>query len=137
MARKAARARRRSDGFVTEPHFEAEDAGKLRVRPELFADHYSQATLFWKSQTDSERAHIASSFVFELSKVDLQHVAPRMIANLRNVDEELAQRVAKGLGVDAPKAAKPARAKVEMPPSPRCRSSATPRRRSRAARSAF
>ena len=106
------------DGFVTEPHFEAEDAGKLRVRAELFADHYSQAALFWKSQTDSERAHIASSFVFELSKVNLEQVPPRMISHLRNVDEDLAQRVASGLGVEPPKAAKPARAKFDMPPSP-------------------
>ncbi len=41
-----------------------------------------------------------------------------MVANLRNVDEDLAKRVAAGLGVDLPKAAKPARAKVDLPPSP-------------------
>ena len=45
-----------------------EQGDKLRIRPELFADHYSQARLFWISQTDNERAHIASSFVFELSR---------------------------------------------------------------------
>jgi len=105
-------------GFVTEPHFAAPDAGKLRIRPELFADHYSQAALFWKSMTDSERAHIASAFVFELSKVELPQVPPRMVGNLRNVDEELAQRVAAGLGIKPPAAAKPARQKVEMKPSP-------------------
>jgi catalase len=47
-----------------------EQGGKLRVRAELFADHYSQARLFWRSQTESEQAHVASSFVFELSKVE-------------------------------------------------------------------
>jgi catalase len=52
-----------------------EQGDKLRVRAELFADHYSQARLFWKSQTDSERAHIASSFTFELSKVALEEPA--------------------------------------------------------------
>ena len=51
-----------------------EQGDKLRVRAELFADHYSQARLFWKSLTDNERAHVASSFMFELSKVQLEQV---------------------------------------------------------------
>lgn len=54
-----------------------EEGDKLRIRGELFADHYSQARLFWKSQTPSEQAHIASSFVFELSKVYLDEVPAR------------------------------------------------------------
>ncbi len=112
-------ARETREGFVTQKDFATEPAAeKLRMRAELFADHYSQAALFWKSQTDGERAHIASAFTFELSKVQLEQVAPRMIAQLRNVAEDLAERVAAGLGVELPKAAKPARAKVEMAPSP-------------------
>jgi catalase len=65
-------------GFATVPgRAEHEEQGdKLRVRAELFADHYSQARLFWKSMTESEQAHIASSFTFELSKVELEQVAP-------------------------------------------------------------
>lgn len=94
-----------------------ESGDKLRVRSDLFADHYSQARLFWKSQDAHEQAHIASSFVFELSKVGLKQVQPRMIANLRNVDEELAKRVADGLSVDLPAKAKAAREPVEMKPS--------------------
>jgi catalase len=94
-----------------------EQGDKLRVRPELFADHYSQARLFWNSQTDSERAHIASSFVFELSKVALQQVPPRAVANLRNVDEDLAKRVAAGLGIKLPPKAKAAREPIDMAPS--------------------
>ena len=112
-------ARETPDDFVTQKDFATEPAAeKLRVRAELFADHFSQAALFWKSQTDEERAHIASSFTFELSKVTLEQVAPRMLAQLRNVDEDLAARVAAGLGVELPKAARPARAKVEMEASP-------------------
>lgn len=95
-----------------------EQGDKLRIRPQLFADHYSQARLFWKSQTDNERAHIASSFVFELSKVGLDQVPARMIANLRNVDEDLAKRVATGLGLALPKKAPAAREVQDMPPSP-------------------
>ncbi len=91
-----------------------ESGPKLRVRPELFADHYSQARLFWVSQTASEQAHIASAFVFELSKVQLPAVPPRMIANLRNVDDDLARRVAQGLGIDLPRKSKAAREPVEL-----------------------
>lgn len=106
-------------GFNTAPAILADDAQeKLRVRPELFADHYSQARLFWKSQTPEEQAHIASSFVFELSHVGLEKVPGRMLANLRNVDEDLATRVATGLGVELPPAAKPARKPIDMDPSP-------------------
>ncbi|WBO21364.1 catalase [Sphingomonas abietis] len=107
-------------GFKTFPSAEGgdEQGDKLRVRAELFADHYSQARLFWTSVTDSERAHIASSFTFELSKVGLEQVPSRLVANLRNVDEELAQRVADGLGIDLPEKADAARDPIDMAPSP-------------------
>jgi len=106
-------------GFTSSTRqIEPEASGdKRRVRAERFADHYSQARLFWKSMTDNERAHIASSFVFELSKVTLTEVPARMVANLRNVDEDLARRVAAGIGIQLPKASKPARAPVDMPVS--------------------
>lgn len=95
-----------------------EDGDKLRVRAELFADHYSQARLFYRSQTESEQAHIASAYVFELSKVGLLDKVPaRMVANLRNVDEDLARRVADGLGIDLPEATPAARPTIDMPPS--------------------
>jgi catalase len=95
-----------------------ETGDKLRVRADTFADHYSQARLFYKSQDAHEQAHIASSFVFELSKVGLlDQVPPRMVANLRNVDEDLAQRVADGLGIDLPEKAKAAKEPVDMAPS--------------------
>ncbi len=95
-----------------------EQGDKLRVRPELFADHYSQARQFWKSQTSSEQAHLVASFVFELSKVLLTNVPPRMIGRLRNVDEELAERVAKGLGLSLPTKLPAAKDPIDMLPSP-------------------
>jgi catalase len=95
-----------------------EQGDKLRVRAELFADHYSQARLFWRSQQPPEQAHIASSFVFELSKVGLKEVPPRMVANLRNVDEELARRVADGLAIILPEKNPAAREPIDMEPSP-------------------
>ena len=90
---------------------------KLRVRSETFADHYSQARLFYRSQAPIEQAHIASAFTFELSKVTLEPVRLRMLGNLRNVDEDLAKRVADGLAMELPSANKAAKAPIDMQPS--------------------
>ena len=95
-----------------------EQGDKLRVRPVLFADHYSQARQFWKSQTPHEQAHLASAFVFELSKVKLVDVPTRMIGRLRNVDEDLAKRVAGGLGLSLPPKLPAAKDPIAMDPSP-------------------
>ena len=97
---------------------EEEQGDKLRIRPESFADHYSQARMFFNSQTANEQAHIASSFVFELSKVTIAHVPPRVLANIRNISEELAARVAKGLGIALPAKAPSAAPVQEFKPSP-------------------
>ena len=94
------------------------DEPKLRVRPESFADHYSHARLFYTSQSAIEQAHIASALVFELSKVSLEHVRNRIMANLRNVDGDLAQRVADGLGMKLPAKSKAATEPRDMAPSP-------------------
>jgi catalase len=75
-------------------------AAKGRIRPESFADHYSQPRQFYRSQTRYEQAHIASALVFELSKVETPHVREAVVAHMRNVDEDFAQRVATGLGMD-------------------------------------
>jgi catalase len=97
---------------------EADPAPKLRIRAERFADHYSQARLFFRSQTPIEQAHIASALVFELSKVELEHVRKRVMASLRNVDEDLASRVANGLAMPLPPALTPAVEPIDMAPSP-------------------
>ena len=91
---------------------------KLRIRAELFADHYSQARLFYRSQTEIEQAHLRSALVFELSKVSLVQVRERMLSRLRNVDETLAERVADGLALPLPKAAAAAREPIDLDPSP-------------------
>ena len=91
---------------------------KLRIRSETFADHFSQARLFYRSQTKIEQAHIASAFTFELSKVGIEAVRLRMVGNLRNVDQDLAARVADGLAMPLPAASKPASEPFDMEPSP-------------------
>jgi catalase len=87
-------------GFMSFPEPVEED--KVRAKPEKFAEHYNQATLFWNSQSEVERAHIVRAFRFELTKVQTVAVRRRMVAGLRNVAEELAERVAEGLGLELP-----------------------------------
>jgi catalase len=93
---------------------------KRRLRAESFADHYSQAHQFYISQTEVERKHIADAFTFELSKCDREEIRIRMVAGLRNVDEELAAHVAEGLGLrELPAPAEPARPpRHDLPASP-------------------
>jgi catalase len=96
-----------------------EDGERGRVRPESFADHYSQARLFYRSQTEIEQAHVASALVFELSKVEAPHVREAMVGHLLNIDESLGERVAAGLGLEAlPEPPTPAAEIRDLPPSP-------------------
>ncbi len=102
-------------GFMTAPQKLAGE--KRRIRAESFGDHYSQARLFWRSQTGNEQAHIASAYVFELSKVALPHVRARVVGHLRHIDEELAERVATGLGIELPEAPETFREPIDIAPS--------------------
>ena len=86
-------------GFVSFPEPREEDEHKIRGKAEKFADHYTQATLFWNSQTDVEKQHIINAFRFELSRVQTPAVRERMVSGLMNVAAELAQGVAEGLGI--------------------------------------
>lgn len=87
-------------GFTSFPDPTPED--KVRGKPEKFADHYTQARLFYNSQSAVEKAHVVRAFRFELTKVQVPAIRERMLANLANVDAELAAKVASGLGVDVP-----------------------------------
>lgn len=86
------------EGFRSFP--EQMTGQKARERSESFNDHFSQATLFWNSQTDVEKAHIVSAGQFELGKVDHLHVRQRVCDLFFHVDEDLARQVAEGVGVD-------------------------------------
>ncbi|MEG3148751.1 catalase [Sphingomonas sp. ZT3P38] len=110
-------------GFTTFPTADGPDeqGDKLRIRPDSFADHYSQARLFFRSLAAPEQAHLASALVFELSKVGLEHVRVRMMSNLVNVDADLAKRVADGLNMPLPKASKAAVPTQDLDPSPALR----------------
>jgi catalase len=108
---------RQANGYRTFPNPEAGE--QLRVRPETFADHYTQARLFFLSQTEPERDHIVAALIFELSKCNVPRVREAMLARLINIDERLALRVAAGLGVRDPIVPAPAPVPAgEMEPSP-------------------
>jgi len=94
-------------GFVSFPNGirpANEPVDKLRGKPEKFAEHYAQASLFFESQTPVEQAHIAAAFRFELSKVTVPAIRLRMLSSLRNVSEPLAAEIAAGLGLVLPAA---------------------------------
>ena len=114
-----------AQGFMTIPaRQEADDQhSKVRGKPEKFADHYTQATLFFDSQTPVEQAHIAAAFRFELSKLTVPALRERMVSSLRNVSEDLARQVARGLGISLmppamPRAlAKPSKPEITQSPA--------------------
>ena len=89
-------------GFVSFPEPVMED--KVRGKPEKFADHFTQAALFFNSQTQPEKNHIIGAFRFELTKVGVQAIRERVISMLVNVSDELAQGVADGIGIAVPAA---------------------------------
>ena len=88
---------------------------ELRGKPQKFAEHFNQATLFFESQAPHEKKHIADAFRFELSKVTVPGIRVRTIAMLRNVSDELAQAVADGLGLELPDPMPRAIAQVPAP----------------------
>ncbi len=98
------------------------EGSKARWRPATFADHYSQARQFYRSQAPFEQSHIVDAIVFELGKVETPSIRHRMVANLRQVDESLATRVAAGIGLAEPPEASPTAVPVrDLPLSPALR----------------
>ena len=115
-----------SGGFQSFP--EELEPPKVRRRSPSFDDHFTQARLFFNSQSAAEKEHIIAAFRFELSKVEVPAIRQRMVDNLAHVDEKLARRVAEPLGIDAPDAQGgrgPRR--LSRAPHRRCRSTNRPR----------
>src|SRR6201994_340108 len=74
-----------------------------RAQPASFDDHFSQATMFYRSLSPIEQAHVVEAFTFELGKVYEQEIKKRELQVLANVDTDLCEQVAAGLGLPAPK----------------------------------
>lgn len=92
-------------GFVSAG--ERIDAHKVRARSDSFRDHYSQATLFYNSQSEYEQQHIKDAISFELSMVKDENIRKRVVQQISNIDLDLAGYVAGKLGLEAPKKAVP------------------------------
>ena len=78
------------------------DAKKVRERSESFNDHFSQPALFYRSLQPWEQNHLADAYTFELGKCTYDHIKERMLYILNQIEEDLASKVAKGLGMEIP-----------------------------------
>ena len=88
-------------GFTS--YAERIDAKKVRARSQSFFDHFSQAALFYNSQSEAEKSHLTNALRFELSKVETVAIRIRMLGLLSQVDKTLAENVADELGLTVPK----------------------------------
>ncbi|RFM27333.1 catalase HPII [Deminuibacter soli] len=88
-------------GFTS--YTERIDAHKVRQRSKSFFDHFSQATLFYNSQSDAEKNHLTDALSFELGKVETVAIRERMLGILFHIDKGLASAVAYNLGLPVPK----------------------------------
>jgi len=78
------------------------DAKKVRARSKSFFDHFSQAKLFFNSQSQPEKDHIIDALSFELGKVKTTAIRERMLGILTQIDQSLTNKVAANLGMVAP-----------------------------------
>ncbi len=83
-------------GFVS--YAEKLEGYKIRQRSPSFADHFSQATLFWNSMSKHEQRHIVKAAQFELGKVMRKEIRQRVIDLFASISIDLARQVASGLG---------------------------------------
>jgi catalase len=92
-------------GYVPTPR--RIEGNAVRANPASFDDHFTQPAMFYRSLTAVEQAHIAEAFTFELGKCYEQAIKERELQVLANVDTELCETVAAGLGLPAPKGTPP------------------------------
>jgi catalase len=105
-----------SAGFATFPT--ADVGNKVRQRSETFADHYSQARQFFRSQSEPEQRHIIGAFTFELGKVEIAAIRKRMLGHLMLIDKTLGSAVAEKLGMEGEAdAITPAKKPIDLPVS--------------------
>jgi catalase len=83
-------------------HEQPIQAPKVRARPDSFADHFTQARLFFNSQSPEEQQHLISALSFELSKVNDPKIRTRELAILNQIDGNLAKQVGNNLGLVPP-----------------------------------
>ena len=75
---------------------------KQRLKSKKFRDHFSQAQLFWNSQTPPKKAHIIAALGFELDHCDDAVVYNCMVDRLCDIDLELVKAVAEKVDASTP-----------------------------------
>ena len=86
-------------GYVQTPR--VIEGTAVRAQPASFDDHFSQASMFYRSLSPIEQTHVVEAFTFELGKVYEQAIKERELQVLANVDTDLCAQVAAGLGLPA------------------------------------
>ncbi|KAF4991195.1 hypothetical protein FGRMN_8000 [Fusarium graminum] len=90
-------------GFFTAPGRKA--SGNLsRSRASTFSDHWSQPRLFYNSLTKVEQQLLINAIRFETSNLKSETVKKNVLYQLNKVSHDVAVRVAKVLGLEAPAA---------------------------------
>ncbi|KAI9253562.1 catalase-like domain-containing protein [Sporodiniella umbellata] len=75
---------------------------KQRGKHGKYADHFTQAQLFYHSLTTPEQQQVVDNFRFELGKCLSKTVRQNMVDILNKVDNNLARRVARGIAIEEP-----------------------------------
>lgn len=89
---------------------------KTRERSPTFADHFTQAAMFYHSMAEWEKEHIRDAYGFELSMVEHEHVRDRYVNEiLANIDTDLAKAVAEQVGVSFTSTKKTTKPKITSP----------------------
>lgn len=91
-------------GFFSAPARRVVDAAYVRDISPTFLDYWTQPRLIFNSLLAAEKQMVVNAIRFELSKVDSVDVRKASIAQFNKISNELAKRVAMGLGLDAPAA---------------------------------
>ncbi|HMI80034.1 MAG TPA: catalase, partial [Ferruginibacter sp.] len=92
-------------GFAS--HNERIDGSKIRTRSISFVDHYSQAKLFFNSQSEPEKKHLTNALIFELSKVTIPAIRERVVGLLSFINAGLTKQVGDKLGIKPVKPKQP------------------------------
>ncbi|KAF4976686.1 hypothetical protein FZEAL_6685 [Fusarium zealandicum] len=88
-------------GFFTAPGRKV-SGNLMRQRASTFADHWSQPRLFYNSLTKVEQQFLINAIRFETSNLQSTDVKQNVLRQLNKVSHDIAVRVARALGLEAP-----------------------------------
>lgn len=89
-------------GFFTAPGRKV-GGNLIRKRPSTFGDHWSQPRLFYNSLTPVEQQFVINAIRFETSNLQ-PTIQKNVLTQLNKVSHDIAVRVAKAIGLEAPAA---------------------------------